>query len=188
MTARRAVVALAVGAIVGVVVVAGSFQPLGASPARVSFDGIQLQVTYLNGSSQVFGPVDQNACNETLHMPSGPPLTPECPAALVDGSSYSFEFYWTGDPVGFSPGLWTNFTITAPFNFTVDPGYIGSVLTSYSTTLGVYVGGANMLFSGGEYIGSALVFNMPNNLHPASPVLWLHGTLSVQPTNETYWP
>jgi len=188
MTARRAVVALAVGAIVGVAVVAGVIEPPGTVPATIRFDGLQLQVTYLNGSSPLFGSVEQNACNQTLLMPFGPPLTPACPVSLVDGNPYDLVFYWTGDPVGFSPGLWTNFTITAPFNFTMDPGYIGSIPTIYSTTLGAYVGGANMLFSGGEYIGSALVSNLPTNFPPASPGLWLHGTLSVQPTNETYWP
>lgn len=189
MTTSRAVLAGLLGAVVGSALVLTALSaPHVSGPIAVWFDGVALTTTYLNGSAQIFGPTSQNACNETLPVgPQWPNLHPDCPALLTGGTAYDLIFLDTGNP-GYSPGLWTNITVTAPFNFSVDPGYIGQVPTSYSTSTGLYTGGSNMLFDQGEWIGSALVFTMPNDLSSPSTGLWLHATLVVQPTNETTYP
>lgn len=187
MWARKVLLASVTVAVAVILFLLVSASLRSSPPPQVHLDGITLHITYLNGSSQLFGPPDQNACNETLHAFPGPPPSPDCPSLLIGGNPYEFGFFCTGN-FGSSPGVWTNFTLSAPFAFAVDPGYIGQIPTTYSASTGLFTGGANMLFSQGEWICSSLEFTMPRS-SPSSPTgLWLNATLAVQPTNEIYWP
>jgi len=186
--ARRALLVGLAGVIVGISLVGAVYGPHVSGPIQVRFDGVALTTTYLNGSSTLFGPAHQNACNETFPAGPGWPSTgPDCPALLTGGTQYDLYFFETGNP-GYSPGLWANMTVRAPFDFAVEPGVEGSIPTTYSAITGLYTGGANLLFDHGEWSGWGLVFTMPDSFpsHPSG--LWLNATLTVQPTNQTYYP
>jgi hypothetical protein len=185
VAARHSIVALVVGTIIATALVASSYSAHVAGPAAVKFDGVTLQILYLGGSPQTFGPAHQNACNETFPTgPDWPSFGPECPGELVTGDSYDLQFFVTGDS-GSSPGLWTNMTVSGPFEFEVNPQSQGTIPTSYSSTTGLYEGGQNQLYSAGEWSGWALVFTLPTTFTAPPAGLWLNASLTVQPTNQT---
>ncbi len=185
--ARRSLAAMLLGAVVGLALVgsATGFQLAHTTPVVVRFGGVALDITYLNGSAHVFGATDQNACNESLAIgPSTPALRPDCPGALVGGVSYDLQFFVAGN-AGSAPGLWTNWTVTAPFDFELNPNMYGWVPTTFSAVTGLYEGGGHFLYTAGEFSGWALVFTMPTTLHSPPSGLWLNATLMVEPTNQT---
>ncbi len=188
MTARRSALAVLVGALVATFLVVGSSLGPVARPDVVRFDGVELQIDYLNGSPPTFGPPSQNACNETFPVgSSSPPPAPECPEELFGGSSYDLWFFEAGNPGG-SPGLWANMTVAGPFFFQVNPGLSGDTPTIYSSANGTFVGGDHFLYGLGEWSGWALVFTLPTSLSPPAGGLWFDATLTIQPTNETTVP
>lgn len=180
---RHSVAAALLGAVVGITL-AGSLTGLYlAEPVVVRFEGVALQVTYLNGSADIFGPTEQNACNETLPL-LGPYGVPHCPRLLVGGVSYDIQFFVIGD-YGTSPGLWTTWTVTAPFDFELNPNMYGWVPTTHSAATGLYEGGGHFLYTVGEFTSWALVFTLPTTFHSPPSGLWLNATLLVEPTNQT---
>jgi hypothetical protein len=183
----RLPLAVVAGVLIGLALVAASYGLRAPAPTQVRFDGVALSIAYLNGSSEVFGPTDQNACNETLVIGPGSSLAPECPKVLVEGTAYAVQFFMMGNG-GTSPGLWANMTLTAPFNFTVDPGMMGQIPTTYSTSTGLYTGGENELYDQGSYSGIVFEFTMPTGFPSPAQGLWLHAALTVQPTNQTTYP
>ncbi|MGP8146966.1 MAG: hypothetical protein ACLQAS_06100 [Thermoplasmata archaeon] len=185
MSARISAYAAVVGVIIGAAFVTVPLSIHGVPTTTVQFDGVEVNTTYLNGSASIFGPPSQNGCNQTFPIgPQWPTASSNCPTQLVGGTSYDFSFFETGNP-GSWPGLWANMTVMAPFNFTIDPGVLGSVPTTLSSATGLFEGGANELFDSGEYMGWALVFTFPQSFTSPSGGLWLHATLTVQPTNQT---
>jgi len=193
VSARVSALAVVIGVITAAAVVTVSLTAhVSAAPVNVQFDGVALTLTYLNRFSPIFGLPNQtwNACLETL--PSTPPwpgsaLGPGCPNQLIRGSSYDFAFFVTGNP-GYSPGLWVNLTLTAPFNFSVNPGSAAAFPTVFSNSSGLFEGGGDQLFDTGSWWGWDLVFTFPQTFESPPGGLWLHATLTVQPTIQTNGP
>jgi hypothetical protein len=188
VVARGSLVAIFLGSLLGVALVVGSYSVPVQGPARVNLDGVALTVTYLNRSSSLFGPVEQNGCNETLPTTSGwPTFGPRCPAQLVVGTTYDLQFFVTGNP-GSSPGLWVNMTVAAPFDFQLYPAPTDNP-TWLSNGSGLYEATQTQLYQMGQWSGWALVFTFPAALGPVGPNaggLWLRASLTVQPTNQTF--
>lgn len=182
----RPVSAAVLGAIAGalLVVSATAFYLPSPGPVVVQFDGVDLSVTYLNGSKPIFGPSHENACNESV--PYWLHGGPDCPTYLVGGQTYAFAFLvvWSPGPL---PGIWTNWTVNASFSFETNPGTHGWVRTTYSSSSGFYQGGGHLLLSQGEGFGLSLFFTMPTTVKAPASGLWLNATLSVQPTNQTFY-
>ena len=192
MAGRHSVLTVAVGTLVAVTLVVGTYSSHVIGPITVRFDGVALHSVYLNNSSEYMpryiGPVEQNACDETFSLgPGSPSLRQDCPIQLVGGHSYDFGFFTVGNP-GNSPGLWANMTVTAPFHFEVNPGLYGVIPTTYSNTTGLYEGGDHFLYGAGEWLGWVLVFTFPTALNSPLGGLWLNANLTIQPTNETTVP
>jgi hypothetical protein len=178
--------AVVIGVIIAAAMVTASFATHTTTASTVQFDGVAIATTYLNGSSPIFGPPSQNSCDESPSLGTQwPGPGAGCPSQLVGGDSYDFAFFATGNP-GSWPGLWANLTLTAPFNFTVNPGTAASIPTVLSRATGLFVGGGNQLFGAGEWWTWNLVFTMPQPYASPPGGLWLHATLTVQPTNQTY--
>ena len=185
MAVRHSVLAIVLGVVAASAMVAGSYAGHAAGAHVVQFNGVRLDTVYLNDSPEVFGPAVQNACNESLPTgPSWPGFGPECPAQLVGGVSYDIVFFMIGH-VGSLPGLWANMTVTAPFAFQVNPGTAGDIPTAYSGTTGLFESGDHFLYTGGEWMGWALVFTMPTRFSFPPGGLWLNASLTIQPTNQT---
>lgn len=185
VSARISLPAVIVGVIVATALVIGSFAFHTVPTTPVRLDGVEVNTTYLSGSASIFGPPSQNGCNQTFPMgQQWPTLRSICPTQLVGGDSYDAQIFVTGNP-GNWPGLWANMTVTAPFNFTIDPEALGSLPTVLSSTTGLFEGGANLLFDSGEWMTWAMVFTVPQGFASPSGGLWLHATLTVQPTNQT---
>lgn len=168
-----------------VALVAASFHTLSLTASTVRFDGVTMTITYRNGSALIFGPPSQNACDQTF--PIGSPTshdTPDCPAQLVGGNSYDFAVFWTGNN-GEWPGLWVNLTVTAPFNFTVNPQTAASIPTVFSPFTDLFQSGGDQLFDSGNWWSWNLVFTFPYVFPSPSGGLWLTATLTVDPTNQT---
>jgi hypothetical protein len=184
MRSRTPSVAAILGVIAAVALVSGTYLVYVAPPTVVRFDGVALNTTYGSGSPEYFGPPVQNACNETLSPERGIPLSPSCPTQVIQGDSYDIVFYVAGH-AGSSPGLWVNMTMVGAFVFEVNPGTLGNIPTTYSTATGLYQGGADELFTGGEYMGWGLVFTLPNSYKVPAGGLWFSANVTIQPTNQT---
>ncbi len=186
MPARISALAVAVGVVVAAAVVIGSLATAATPRTTERFDGVAINITYLSGSSSIFGPASQNACDQTFPPgPGSPGFGPSCPTELIGGTSYNFAIFVTGNP-GTWPGLWVNLSVSAPFNFTVNPWTAASNPTVPSHVNGLFEGGGDQLFDAGNWWSWNLVFTFPQTYasHPGG--LWLHATLTVQPTNQTY--
>jgi hypothetical protein len=185
VSARDSLIAVVIGSIAGIALVAISYSPYVAPSNMVRFDGVALSTTYLNGAPEYFGPPVQNSCNETVSSESYIDLSPSCPSQVVRGGSYNIIFYVAGY-AGSSPGLWVNMTTLGSFVFEVNPGTEGNIPTTYSTAAGLYQGGAHQLFTGYEYMGWDLQFTLPNSYRAPAWGFWFNATVTVQPTNQTY--
>lgn len=184
MMHRGPIIAIVVGLITATALIAGSYVSQASAPSVVRLNGVALDITYLNGSSPIFGPTVQNACNETDPAGPGLPLlVPTCPSELVNGASYNVPFFVTGNP-GHSPGLWTNMTVTAPFAFQLFPAPSGSP-NSASTARGDFEANQTFLYQVGAWTSWDMVFALPSSFGPVAGGLWLQATLTVQPTNQT---
>jgi hypothetical protein len=174
MAPRYPTLAIVLGTLAGVAIIAGSYSFHTVGPSVLRFDGVELNMTSVNGSHSV-GPTEQNACNIAGSA---------CPAELIGGTSYNFQIFLAGN-FGSSPGVWANMTVTAPFSLELNPGMEGSLPTTYSSSTGLYTGGGHFLFDRGEFGGLNLVFTVPTGFHSNTSPLWLNATLVVQTTNQT---
>lgn len=186
------VLAVVIAIIAAAALVGGTYASYVAPPTVVRFDGVALSIHYGNGSSGLFGPAQQNSCNETL--PWGPQwsaLGPSCPPQLVGGASYVLQFIVLGNPClpSGNPcsalGLWTNLTLRASFFFQLNPIQWGASDTSLNSSTGLFQANQTFLFGPGDWEGWVAVFTLPSHFAPPPWGLWLNATLSIQLTNQT---
>jgi len=186
VSARISAFAFVGGVIIAAAIVTASMATYIAPVSSVRFDGVAIRTTYLNVSASIFGPPSQNACNQTFPLgPQWPTGRPGCPSQLDVGQSYDFGIFVTGNP-GSWPGLWANLTVSAPFNFSVNPGSAASFPTVFSKATGLFEGGGDQLFDAGSWWSWNLVFTFPPPSTSPPAGLWLNAALTVQPTNQTY--
>ncbi len=75
-------------------------------------------------------------------------------------------------------------TVTAPFEFQLVPAPTDNPTTCSNAT-GLFQSAQAELYSGGDWSGWALLFVYPDYLGPQPGGLWLHASLTIQPTNQT---
>ena len=190
MARRHSIVAIAVAVLLGLTLVLGSYLAQTPNPASIRFDGVSLNTSYLGGISHVFGPTEQNACNESALSQNLLNFRPSCPTQLVGGTSYAIQFFVSGY-AGSSPGLWVNMSVEGVLYFQVNPGTSGALPPGGSYSLTPDADGADQLYVPGEVSSWVLVFTFPNSLPSTVHVpggLWFYAWLTVQPTDETTIP
>ena len=81
------------GEVVGIALVPGCLVRPAASPETTTFDGVSITISYVDGYAQIYGPAQQNACNETFPLGiQWSASTPTCSATVVAGVQYDFIF------------------------------------------------------------------------------------------------
>lgn len=165
-----------IGVVVAVLLVAiplvpgGSLHVPGISAGTLAFEGVNLSIAYSGGSPGILGPTHQNSCLQQSPYTD----SPDCPANLTGGSSYTFSIFEVYAPVNVS-SLWVNMTIVSPLPIDAAICRFGPP-PLYAPTNSV---NATVWVPGGEGCAWYVMIALPDPAPTIPGGLWLQGNMTV---------